>query len=108
LADQSQEEDRVDFIEVFIREVLTIVGYFLLFASAYKLFQISSDMREIKQLLKDRVQSAPPAISPAPSLLANLQASDDASAYAERLLRAVNAESHSTVPTVPPAPSERR
>jgi hypothetical protein len=102
----------VDFIEVFIREVLTIVGYALLFVSAYKLFQISSDLREIKQTLKNQVQPTPAAISPAPSSLAGLHvsdphASDDASAYAERLLRAVNAESQ-PVPAVPPASSERR
>lgn len=103
----------MDFIEVFVREVMTIVGYALLFVSAYKLFQISSDLREIRQTLKDRLQWAPPANSPASSSLPDLHApdlhtSDDASAYAEKLLRAVNAESRVPVPAVPPAASEPR
>ncbi|HEV2198623.1 MAG TPA: hypothetical protein VGR73_02295 [Bryobacteraceae bacterium] len=98
----------MDFIEVFIREVITIIGYALLFVSAYKLYQISNDLREIKETLKGRVQAAPPPISAASSSLADLHASDDASAYAENLLRAVNAESRAPVPAVPPATSEPR
>ena len=98
----------MDFIEVFVREVITIIGYALLFLSAYKLFQISNDLRDIKQTLKGRMPSAPPAISPASSSLTDLHGADDASAYAEKLLRAVNAESHPPAPVVPPAASRPR
>ena len=98
----------MDFIEVFVREVITIIGYALLFVSAYKLFQISNDLRDIKQTLKDRMPSAPLAISPASSPVSELHGSDDASAYAENLLRAVNAESRPPVPAAPPAVSEPR
>jgi hypothetical protein len=54
--------------------------------------------------LKDGAPSTQPLASPAPSPLAELRRSDDASAYAEKLLRAVNAESGA----VPSATSKPR
>ena len=75
----------------FIAEIITIIGYVMIFVGVYKLFQISSDLGEIKELFKSqRSFAAPPGAfgppQPAPS--------DSAAAYAESLLRAVNQESH--------------
>jgi hypothetical protein len=75
----------------FVAEIITIIGYVMIFVGVYKLFQISSDLSEIKESLKgQRSFAAPPGAfgppQPAPS--------DSADAYAESLLRAVNQESH--------------
>jgi hypothetical protein len=99
----------VDFVGALVQEITVIASYALLIGGVYILFRISSDLGEIKQLLKDRARSAPPspALSSALAPLANLRSADDASDYAEKLLRAVNAESH-PVPETSPAPSEPR
>jgi hypothetical protein len=97
----------VDFIEVFLREVLTAVGYILLFVVAYKVFQVSRELQELRQWLKDRAQPGPLGLSKTTPSIDDL-GSEDASAYAEKLLRAVNAESRPSVPAVPPGPSEPR
>jgi hypothetical protein len=71
----------------FIAEIITIIGYLMIFVGVYKIFQISSTLGEIKELLKSQrgfVSSGP--AGPLPS--------DPADAYAENLLRAVNQESH--------------
>lgn len=70
---------------------MSIIGYVMIFAGIYKLFQIGSDLGEIKELLKSqRALAGPPGAfgPPRPA------ASDPADAYAENLLRAVNQESH--------------
>ena len=36
----------------FVREIITLAGYALLFAAVYKLFHIATDLAEIKELLK--------------------------------------------------------
>jgi hypothetical protein len=70
----------------FVAEIITIIGYVMIFVGVYKIFQISSTLGEIKELLKSQggfVSSGP--AGPLPS--------DPADAYAENLLRAVNHES---------------
>jgi hypothetical protein len=100
----------VDFVGAFVQEITVIASYALLIGGVYMLFRISSDLGEIKQLLKDRTRSAPPspALSSALAPLANMRSTDDASEYAEQLLRAVNAESRPPIPEGSPAPSEPR
>jgi hypothetical protein len=72
----------------FVAEIITIIGYVMIFVGVYKLFQIGSDLGEIKELLKSQRGFAMPS-GPAPS--------DPADAYAENLLRAINQESHHSV-----------
>jgi hypothetical protein len=74
----------------FVAELMTIIGYVMIFVGIYKLFQISSDLGEIKELLKSQrgVAAQPGAFGPPRPEL-----SDPADAYAENLLRAVNQES---------------
>jgi len=71
----------------FVSEIITIIGYVMIFLGVYKIFQISSTLGEIKELLKNGQRgfvSSGPA-GPLPS--------DPADEYAENLLRAVNHES---------------
>jgi hypothetical protein len=96
----------VDLVDIFVREIMAIVGYSLLIAGVYKLFQIATELGEIKQLLR-KARTVSPALSSVESPLADLHASDDASEYAAKLLRAVNAESQNPA-MVPPAASEKR
>jgi hypothetical protein len=71
-----------------------------MFLGVYKVFQIATDIREIKDLMASSRRtplSAPftPVGAPAlaPEVTRDLIAEDSAAAYAEHLLRAVNAES---------------
>ena len=77
---------------------MTIIGYVMIFAGVYKLFQIASVLGEIKELLKSQRSFAGSQGAFGPPRPA---ASDPADAYAENLLRAVNQESHEvdTAPT---------
>jgi hypothetical protein len=70
----------------FVAEFMTIIGYVMIFVGVYKIFQISSTLGEIKELLKSGQRGF---AGPSGAL-----ASDPAEAYAENLLRAVNQESH--------------
>ena len=71
---------------------MTIIGYLMIFAGIYKLFQISSDLGEIKELLKSGQRSfAGPSSAFGPP---QPEISDPADAYAENLLRAVSKEPH--------------
>jgi hypothetical protein len=91
----------VDFSGAVVNGLLTIVGYIVIFLGVYKVFQIATDIREIKDLVASarRVPlGAPPLTSVgapilAPEITKDLIAEDSAAAYAEHLLRAVNAES---------------
>ena len=72
-----------------------------MFLGVYKVFQIAADIREIKDLIgsgrRNPLGAAPfTAVSApglAPEITKELIAEDSAAAYAEQLLRAVNAES---------------
>ena len=68
----------------FVAEFMTIIGYVMIFVGVYKIFQISSDLGEIKELLKSGQRGFAGPSGPLPS--------DPADAYAENLLRAVNQE----------------
>jgi len=68
----------------FVGELITIIGYVMIFVGVYKLFQIGSDLGEIKELLKSGQRGIAAPSGPLPS--------DPADAYAENLLRAVNQE----------------
>ena len=79
-----------------------IVGYVVIFLGVYKVFQIATDIREIKDLIASGRRAplgAPAPFMPvgglgiAPDITEDLIAEDSAAAYAEHLLRAVNAES---------------
>ncbi len=69
----------------FVSEIITIIGYVMVFLGVYKIFQISSTLGEIKELLKSQRGFAGPS---------GTLASDPAEAYAENLLRAVNQDAH--------------
>jgi hypothetical protein len=87
----------VDFSGTIVNGLLAIVGYVVMFLGVYKVFQIASDIREIKDLMASARRtplSAAPAL--APEITRDLIAEDSAAAYAEHLLRAVNAESRRT------------
>jgi len=91
----------VDFSGAIVNGLLTIVGYVVIFLGVYKVFQIATDIREIKDLIVSRSR-IPSGAAPftsvgapglTPEIAKDLIAEDSASAYAEHLLRAVNAES---------------
>jgi hypothetical protein len=84
----------LDFLRALVGDTLSFVAYAALFAGVYKLFQVSTALDEIKELLKSqrhdeflaRGPAAVAAVSPEPL-------SDEAAAeYAKNLLRAVNEE----------------
>lgn len=70
----------------FVTEIMTIIGYVMIFVGVYKLFQIASVLGEIKESLKSGQRGFAAPSGPL--------ASDTADAYAESLLRAVREESH--------------
>ena len=81
------EEVRVNIAQAVVGELVAIVGYALLCAAVYKLFQIGNDLGEIKALLQKTARN--PVIDPG-----TFQPdADSATEYAQNLLRAVNAES---------------
>jgi hypothetical protein len=91
----------VDLSGAFVNGILTIIGYVVIFVGVYKVYQVATDIREIKELLvsgrRNPLASAP--ITPAaitglaPSVTTDLLDEDAATAYAQSLLRAVNSES---------------
>ena len=91
----------MDFSGAIVNGLLTIVGYIVIFLGVYKVFQIATDIREIKDLIASgrRTPSSLTAFAPVsapgltPDITKDLIAEDSAAAYAEHLLRAVNAES---------------
>lgn len=91
----------MDLSGAFINGILTIIGYVVIFVGVYKVYQVATDIREIKELLvngrRDPLAAAP--IAPAvpglsPDVTKELLAEDSATAYAQSLLRAVNPEAH--------------
>jgi hypothetical protein len=91
----------VDFFGAIINGLLTTVVYVVIFFGVYKLYQIATDIRKIKDLIASayRVSPAAAPFTPvgtpalAPEITKDLAGEDSAAAYAEHLLRAVNAES---------------
>jgi hypothetical protein len=87
----------LEFVGSFIQEILAVLGYAIVFAGAYKLFQIATDIREIKEAVKSgrRLQEhvGAPGAMKAPTRDTD-SSLDSADSYAENLLRAVNAQSY--------------
>jgi hypothetical protein len=91
----------VDFSGAIVNGLLTIVGYIVIFLGVYKVFQIATDIREIKDLIasRSRLPSVASPFTPGgapgltPDITKDLIGEESAAAYAEHLLRAVNAES---------------
>ena len=92
----------MDFSGAIANGLLTIVGYIVIFLGVYTVFQIATDIREIKDLIVSRSRIPSVAAAPftsvgvpglTPDITKDLIAEDSAAAYAEHLLRAVNAES---------------
>ncbi len=94
----------MEILGAILSDIAALTGYVLLFAVVYKLFQIGTELSEIKQILANQSRAVPPlpAMAQALAPLADLRSSDDASDYAEKLLRAVNAESQTPVPVASP------
>ena len=67
----------------FVGEIITIIGYAMIFAGVFKIFKISSTLGEIRELLKSGARG---------SAASGPLAADPAEAYAENLLRAVSQE----------------
>ena len=91
----------MDLSGAFVNGILTIIGYVVIFVGVYKVYQVATDIREIKELLvkgRNPLAAAPLASAGvpglAPEVAKDLLAEDSATAYAQSLLRAVNSESH--------------
>lgn len=95
----------MNFIGALLSQFLAILAYTLLLAIVYKLVRIENELGAIKKLLQGQ---ASPAEATTPAQMQRVAPSvdfhedDDATAYAARLLSAVNAESKA--PTVPNYP----
>ncbi|MDP9112684.1 MAG: hypothetical protein M3O20_03265 [Acidobacteriota bacterium] len=97
----------MDFAGAFFNGILTIIGYVVIFFGVYKVYQVASDIREIKELLVNGrrnllpAASLVPASAPglAPEIAKDLLAEDAATAYAQSLLRAVNPEARAVQQT---------
>ena len=90
----------MDFFGAIVSGLLTTVSYVAIFLCVYKLFQIATDIREIKDLVAN-ARRVPSGAAPFTSVVAHpltpettkdLITDDSAAAYAEHLLRAVNSE----------------
>jgi hypothetical protein len=84
----------LDFLRALVGDTLSFVAYAALFAGVYKLFQVSTALDEIKELLKEQRRSE--FLTHGPAAVAGVSPeplSDEAAAeYAKNLLRAVNEE----------------
>jgi hypothetical protein len=82
-------------VQALVSTVMTIFLYTVLVAAVWKIFQIASDLSEIKKLLAEKNRTAPaPAafkLAPAPQPIPDGPISLES---AEALLREVAAESH--------------
>jgi hypothetical protein len=88
----------VDLFRVFVGDILSFVVYVAFFAGIYKLFQVATTLDEIKGLLKGQRRNEFLAQGPAAAATdsGDPLPDDAASAYAQNLLRAVNAEAQRT------------
>ncbi|MDP8989287.1 MAG: hypothetical protein M3N41_04310 [Acidobacteriota bacterium] len=91
----------MDLAGAFLNVILTTIGYMVIFFGVYKVYQVATDIREIKELLVSGRRNAMPVAPPAsvgvtgltPEVAKELLGEDSATAYAQSLLRAVNSES---------------
>ena len=86
----------MDLSGAFVNGILTIIGYVVIFVGVYKVYQVATDIREIKELLVNgRRNPIAPAVSGlTPDVTKGVLDEDAATAYAQSLLRAVNSETH--------------
>ncbi len=84
----------MEMAQALVSGMLMIVGYVVVFFGVYKIYQIATDIREMKEWLQGRKSGSPSAASPAP-----LAFEDSATAYAEKLLRVVNEDQRTKTPT---------
>jgi len=91
----------VEYLGVIVNGLLMTLAYVVICFGAYKLYQIATDIREIRDTVVG-ARRVPPGVAPftpvpTPALLPEiprgLTDEDSATAYAEHLLRAVNTES---------------
>lgn len=77
----------MDFFGAFLGEVFSIIGFLVILAGVYKVFQMSTDLRETKELLRDikRNTQDVPARLPAGDASGPISAED--------LVRAVHSQS---------------
>jgi hypothetical protein len=83
----------VGALQIAVSGVVTLVVYSILLFAVYKIFQISTELSEIKDLLKDIKINT---VDASPAMLSRAQSP-------ESLLRAVNATSYASVDK-PPVP----
>lgn len=91
----------MEFVGAFVSGILSFIGFAAICLGVYKVSQIATDIREIKGLIASarRNSLSPEPLAPSiaaavtPDIAKDLMGDDSASAYAEHLMRAVNAES---------------
>ena len=91
----------MDISAAIVNGLLTTIAYLVIFLGVYKVFQIATDIREIKDLVASGRRAsagvvplaAVSASSLRPEIAKDLRAEDSADAYAEHLLRAVGGDS---------------
>jgi len=88
----------LSLFQVALGSVTTLVIYGVILAGVYKLFQVATDVGEIKEALLEIKRNTQDAAAPAPGRSMEIPA--------ERLMRAVNAESYP--PAIPDTPEPRR
>jgi len=86
----------VDFLSAFLGEVFSILAFMMIAAGVYKLFQVSSDLRDIKGLLGE-IKRNTYSLAPATQ-----DAGPSGKMTPEELVRAVHAGSYDdSVPLEP-------
>ena len=91
----------MDFLRALLGDVISIAAYCALFAGIHKLFQIATTLGEIKEVLQSQravnlMAPVPVPAGLAPSHHQSNPGEDEAAAYAQNLLRAVNAQQQRT------------
>ena len=100
----------MEIVGSLIQELLAVVGYAILLAGVYKLYQIATDIREIKEAIKGARRLGDHVGAPASmeGLRSDTEFSlDAADSYAENLLRTVSAQTraeHNPVESGAPRP----
>lgn len=90
----------MQYIGAILQELITLAAYILVFAGVHKIYQIATDIREIKEAVqRARSQSGYSAPAPTGNTSSAFQVRPDtegsldaANSYAESLLRAVQAQ----------------
>lgn len=97
----------MDFFRSLLSDVFTIAVYCAVFAGIHKLFQMATTLTEIKEVLQSQRRIELPAVARplataargiTPGSAAHDASDDEATAYAQNLLRAVNAEQRGAEP----------